>query len=133
MGDLRCNMFRPDPIFFFRSKNFKKAMRGEAAERGAAIDRERFEGLEPEVAREERAIVWEERLQLFARKSGKNRPGSAARTEVGAGESAASGCNEDEYLCFKRLAGRASGNGATGFSQPICPSLSADEGGGRRR
>ncbi len=51
------------------SKEFRKDMRSEAAERGAAIDRERYEGLEPEVAREERAIAWEERLREFARKA----------------------------------------------------------------
>lgn len=51
-------------------KEFKKEMRREAAERGAAIDHERYHGLEAEVVREERTVAWEEELQEVARKAG---------------------------------------------------------------
>jgi len=43
---------------------FKKDMQRQARERGA--DLERFAGMEPEQVREERALIWEERLQRLA-------------------------------------------------------------------
>ncbi len=50
-------------------REFKAAMRKEAAERGAAIDRGRYEGLEADAVREERMIAWEEQLQEFSRRA----------------------------------------------------------------
>ena len=44
------------------SKEFKTEMRKEASERGASLDRVRFEGLEKDEARAEREAFWEERL-----------------------------------------------------------------------
>lgn len=51
------------------SEAFKNDMRAEAVKRGAALGRERFEGLEPEAAREERITAWERRLQELAGKA----------------------------------------------------------------
>lgn len=44
-------------------------MRCEAAELGVALDRESFEGLEPEAVREVRTLVWEEQLQNLVAKA----------------------------------------------------------------
>jgi len=44
---------------------FRKEMQKQARERGA--DLERFAGMEPEQVREERSLIWEERLQQLAR------------------------------------------------------------------
>jgi len=49
------------------SREFKKEMRETAGQKGADLDKERFGGLEPEEARDERAQVWEERLQALAK------------------------------------------------------------------
>ena len=48
-------------------REFKKQMRGKAAERGTDLDGVRFGGLEPEELRVERTLAWEERLQALAR------------------------------------------------------------------
>lgn len=48
-------------------REFKKEMRGKAAERGADLDGLRFGGLEPDELRTERTLAWEERLQAFAK------------------------------------------------------------------
>lgn len=47
-------------------KTFKKEMRAEARERGASLDRVRFEGLEKEEVLAEREAIWEEKLQRSA-------------------------------------------------------------------
>jgi REP element-mobilizing transposase RayT len=52
------------------SKEFRKAMREEALEKGAQLDRIRFEGLEPEVLLEERRVLWEEKLRWTALAAG---------------------------------------------------------------
>jgi len=48
------------------TREFKKQMRTEAGERGAALERERFGGLEPDEMKMERAALWEERLLSLA-------------------------------------------------------------------
>jgi putative transposase len=49
------------------SREFKKEMRLEAAQRGADLERERFGGLEPAEVQSERAAGWEERLLRLAK------------------------------------------------------------------
>ena len=49
------------------SREFKKEMRKEAAGKGVDLEGERFGGLEPEELMSERALVWEERLQVLAK------------------------------------------------------------------
>ena len=49
------------------TREFKKEMRGKAAERGADLEGVRFGGLEPEELLAERTAAWEERLQALAR------------------------------------------------------------------
>jgi REP element-mobilizing transposase RayT len=51
------------------SKEFRKAMREEAARRGMELDLERFAGIEPEEFRAEREAVWEEKLGELARRA----------------------------------------------------------------
>ncbi|MDP1579477.1 MAG: transposase [Candidatus Didemnitutus sp.] len=50
------------------SADFRKEMRRAASERGAELDR--FAGLEPEVAQDERHAAWEEKLQKLAALAG---------------------------------------------------------------
>ncbi len=52
------------------SREFKQEMREEARKKGVAWDEGRFVGLEPEVVREEREAVWEERLKFLAAQLG---------------------------------------------------------------
>ncbi|WP_185694536.1 transposase [Puniceicoccus vermicola] len=52
------------------SKEFRKAMRDEAKAKGAQLDRVRFEGLEPKALKEERMMVWEEKLVQAATVAG---------------------------------------------------------------
>ena len=48
------------------SKSFRKAMKDEAREKGAFLDRVRFEGLDPEELKSERHAYWEETLTRIA-------------------------------------------------------------------
>ena len=47
-------------------KEFRQEMRNEARERGAALDRGKFEGIAPDELADEKVHAWEERLQLLA-------------------------------------------------------------------
>ena len=51
-------------------KEFKSEMRKEALERGASLDRVRFEGLEKEEVKAEREEYWEEKLEAAAELAG---------------------------------------------------------------
>lgn len=48
-------------------KEFRQEMRTEARERGAALERERFEGIAPDELMDEKKHAWEERVQALAR------------------------------------------------------------------